>query len=133
MQRLKIDATDSSFAVDLDYEKGEFVFLGESRPENAPLFFEPILDWLNNFEELVEKEYKDEVYNLKVVFNLEYFNSTSTKYIVDIAKQLKRIDEIPNVNLKVEWHYKEIDEDIEESGRELVNWTGLKIELIPYD
>jgi hypothetical protein len=131
MQRLKIDPTDSSFAVDLDIEKGEFSFLGESRPENAPRFFEPILIWLNDFKEMKEKDGKN--YDLKVIFSLEYFNSTSTKYIVDITKLLKIVDDIPNVNLTTEWHYKEIDEDVEESGRELIDWTGLDIKLISYN
>lgn len=131
MQGLKIDPTDSSFSVNLDIENGVFKFSGESRPENAPKFFEPILKWLSEFKEMVES--RDEDYNLKVVFKLDYFNSTSTKYIVDITKQLKLIDDVPNVNLKTEWHYKEIDEDIEESGRELVDWTGLDIELVSFE
>lgn len=131
MQPLKIEPTTSSFAVDLDIEKGEFRFSGESRPENAPRFFEPILSWLNNFKQLKTKE--TTLYNLKVIFNFDYFNSTSTKYIVDIAKLLKTIDDLPHVEVKTEWHYKEIDEDIEESGRELIDWTNLDIKLIPYN
>src|SRR5690554_7764502 len=75
MQPLKIEPTTSSFAVDLDIEKGEFRFSGESRPENAPRFFEPILSWLNAFKEMKAKENND--YNLKVIFNFDYFNSTS--------------------------------------------------------
>src|SRR5690554_3757356 len=120
MQPLKIEPTTSSFAVDLDIEKGEFRFSGESRPENAPRFFEPILSWLNNFKQLKTKE-------------TTLYNSTTTKYIVDIAKLLKIIDDLPHVEVKTEWHYKEIDEDIEESGRELIDWTNLDIKLIPYN
>lgn len=131
MQRLKIQPTESSFSIDLNIEKGEFIFLGESRPENAPRFFDPVLDWLNDFETLMINSKRN--YDLKVIFKLDYFNSTSTKYLVDISKVLKRIGDIDNVNQTVEWHYKEIDEDIEESGRELIEWTGLDIQLIPYD
>lgn len=131
MQRLKIQPTESSFSIDLNIEKGEFIFLGESRPENAPRFFDPVLDWLNDFENLMINSKRN--YDLKVIFKLDYFNSTSTKYLVDISKVLKRIGDIDNVNQTVEWHYKEIDEDIEESGRELIEWTGLDIQLIPYD
>lgn len=131
MQQLKINPTDSSFAVDLDIKKGEFLFSGESRPENAPRFFEPILNWLSDFKEMKETDGVD--YNLNVIFKLDYFNSTSTKYIVDITKLLKTIDDIPNVNLTTDWYYKEIDEDVEESGRELIDWTGLDINLIPYE
>ncbi|PHR45407.1 MAG: hypothetical protein COA32_13260 [Fluviicola sp.] len=131
MQRLKIQPTESSFSIDLNIEKGEFIFLGESRPENAPRFFDPVLDWLNDFENLMINSKRN--YDLKVIFKLDYFNSTSTKYLVDISKVLKRIGDIDNVNQTVEWYYKEIDEDIEESGRELIEWTGLDIQLIPYD
>lgn len=130
MQPLKIEPTTSSFAVDLDIEKGVFSFSGESRPENAPNFFDPILSWLNNFKELKSKETTH--YKLKVIFNFDYFNSTSTKYIVDIAKLLKSIDDLPQIDVQTEWHYKEIDEDIKESGKELIDWTKLNIELIPY-
>ena len=131
MQRFKIQPTESSFNIDLNIERGEFIFLGESRPENAPRFFDPILDWLNGFEALMKS--LKQSYDLKVIFKLDYFNSTSTKYLVDISKALKRIGDINNVNQTVEWHYKEIDEDIEESGRELIEWTGLDIQLIPFD
>lgn len=128
MQRLKIDPTDSSFSVELDHEKGEFKFSGESRPENAPSFFDPIIVWISEFKKYIEQ--KNQIFELKTIFKLDYFNSTSTKYIVDILKELKNIEELPNVNLRTEWHYKEIDEDIEESGKELKDWTGLNIDLI---
>ncbi|MEX1192026.1 MAG: DUF1987 domain-containing protein [Brumimicrobium sp.] len=132
MQRLKIDQTESSFFVDLNIDKGEFLFSGESRPENAPRFFEPIINWLDDFKENYDKVKSNSTYSLKVVFNLDYFNSTSTKYIVDIIQILKEIGDNSYIHLTTEWHYKEIDEDIEESGRELVEWTGLNMELIPY-
>ncbi|PKR79684.1 hypothetical protein CW751_13675 [Brumimicrobium salinarum] len=131
MQRLKIDPTASSFFVDLNADTGIFNFQGESRPENAPSFFEPIIAWLITYRNTIEKD-KDS-HHLKVIFKLDYFNSTSTKYIVDIAKLLKSIDDLPNVNLATEWFYKSIDEDIRDSGNELIDWTGLKIKLIPYD
>lgn len=131
MQRLKIQPTESSFSIDLNVEKGEFIFLGESRPENAPRFFDPVLNWLNDFQALMVGSEED--YDLNVIFKLDYFNSTSTKYLVDISKMLKSIGDIDNVNQTVKWYYKEIDEDIEESGRELIEWTGLDMELIPYD
>lgn len=131
MEDLKIQPTDSSFAIDLDVKKSQFTFQGESRPENAPGFFDPVINWLQSFKNSVERE--ENQIQLEVVFKLDYFNSTSTKYIVDIAKILKAIGDSSKVVLDVKWYYKEIDEDIKESGIELSEWTDLKIEMIPFD
>jgi len=131
MEDLKIQPTDSSLAIDLDVKSSQFTFQGESRPENAPGFFDPVLNWLKSYKNSIER--KENRIELKVIFKLDYFNSTSTKYIVDIVKILKTIGDSSMVDLDIKWYYKEIDEDIKESGIELSEWTDLKIDMIPFD
>lgn len=83
MERVfKYTGTESTLEVDLNSDSGKFIFKGESRPENAVTYFEPILKWLKEYYELS----KTSSGNVLVDFDLEYFNSTSYKYILDILE-----------------------------------------------
>lgn len=128
MRNILIDPTESSLKVNLNYDESFLLIEGESRPEDALKFFEPILLSLNYFKKSLNESRENLIF--EVVFKLDYFNSTSTKFIVDIAKILKAIDEIPYAAINTKWYYKKIDEDIMESGYELADWTGLQIEMV---
>lgn len=82
LNKLEIKSTDSSLSVLMDAEKNHFVFEGESRPENCTYFFQPILQWLKSYKTMLVEQKETTV--LKVDFKLDYFNSTSAKFITDI-------------------------------------------------
>lgn len=133
MKKIDIAPTDSSFEVLLDPEKNLIQVKGESRPENAPSFFDSIINWLEEYENSFSGNEKNDSTDVKVVFNLDYFNSTSAKYLVDICLILSSISKIENISVNAEWYYKSIDEEIKESGEELTEMTGLELKMIPFD
>ena len=131
MEQLLIEAKEDSPHVLFDPIANNFLISGESRPENAGKFYTPIINWLIDFEGFAycrKTEMKDES-TLFFVFNLEYFNSTSAKYILDLLLIIKKF-ETKGYNVNIKWHYDKFGDDILDSGKELSEMTGLNFELI---
>lgn len=128
MNPLNIEATENSPLVSLDPASLNFLIAGESRPENAGKFYEPIVQWFKQFHD-------DQVWskspngNVTFEFKLEYFNSTSAKYLLDI---LKLVDMCSSAGcpITVKWHYDQRDEDMKESGEEFSQLINVNFEFI---
>ena len=119
MTALRIDPSDFSPKVILDPTQNLFEFSGESRPENTSKFYVPILQWLEQYQNILYWE-KDKMNNspTKVFeFKFDYFNSTSAKFIMDILMQLDKMAQ-ENYPIKAKWYYDKRDEDMKESGEE---------------
>lgn len=134
MDNLKINKTESSLGVLLDSTQNILSFEGESRPENCQVFFEPILQWIVNYRNYLYykiNEFNSKNINIEVIFRLDYFNSTSAKYILDIFLELKELKkQNSSVNVEIKWFYKTIDEDMKDCGEEFIAMSGLPINLI---
>lgn len=137
MKNLKIELTECTFGIDFNAEKNIMKFSGESRPENCPEFFSPILSWIedyNKFLYFIIGESKVKEITVTVDFKLDYFNSTSAKYILDIFLFLNKIQQHnPTVSITVNWFYKSIDEDMLECGEEFKKMSGLALNLVSLD
>jgi hypothetical protein len=127
MEKLIIEATLNSPRVELDPEKKRFEFAGESRPENVRSFYLPILDWLEKYANVLSGNGDKDPITFN--FNLEYFNSTSAKYILDIFKSLFTIHENGN-DVLIRWHFEEDDEDMYEVGMEMSRMSKLPFEYV---
>lgn len=79
---------------------------GRSIPENSIAFYTPLLEW-------VDENLKG-TGSLEVSIRLEYFNTSSSKCLMDL---LKRIEQ-STVNATVLWYYEEEDEDMLEAGED---------------
>jgi len=120
MKPLRIHATDDTPEIVLDKEQGKFEFNGRSLPEDSADFFTPILTWLKEYCENPNK-------TTEVVFNLDYFNTASSKFIQDILQILDDID-----GTKIVWCFHEDDEDMEQMGQELSELVEIPFEYKSY-
>ncbi|MBL4658679.1 MAG: DUF1987 domain-containing protein [Flavobacteriales bacterium] len=130
MESLHIEATEFTPMVIMDPSTNSFEITGESRPENAGAFYQEILSWLDNYYNL--RYWKDSKFSdvdAVFEFRLEYFNSTSAKFLLDIFMKLATFRK-DDINIKVNWHYDEPDIDMKESGEEFAEMTGLPFEYI---
>lgn len=125
------EGTDSSLHLNFDVKNNNLLFSGESRPENCSLFFDPVIKWIDNYKSFLANSSHN--LTLRVLFKLDYFNSTSAKFLTDIFLILKEMSLLHNVDLYVDWHYKSIDEEILESGEDFQEMVGLKLNFIPFD
>ncbi len=130
MEKLIIEPTANSPRILLDPEERNFEFSGESRPENVRKFYLPVLEWMEAYTEGVAGLKEDQrPSSLKCMFNFEYFNSTSAKYILDIFKSLNAIHAL-GIGLDIKWLYEEDDEDMLEVGQEMSRMSKLEFEYI---
>lgn len=131
---LKIEPTHASLEIILDADRHYMSFVGESRPENVKAFFIPILDWITDYTSYVSDLSKDnQIINTKAVFKLEYFNSSSAKFIIDIISAINSIKtKVPSANIQIDWLYAEDDEDLFDSGKEFVRLSGIEMNFISF-
>ena len=125
MDIINIEATDETPKVILDAENGNFEFSGKSLPEDVTTFYNPILDWLDTYA--LEPNDKADF-----VFKMDYFNTASSKLILDILMKLEEIND-EHEGITVEWHFREDDEDMEEAGEEYADIVDVPFEQIPYE
>ena len=122
MEKLFIDSTEFSPLVNLDSSSDIFEIKGESRPENARKFFQPVLDWLDKYNQVLYfmKTDKGSGYAKSLVFTFafDYLNSTSLKFVYDILKKIEGLQ--PNAtSITINWLYEPGDEDMKDNGEEL--------------
>ena len=128
MEKIVIEATPNSPKVVLDPETKIFEISGESRPENVPEFYIPILQWLDEFgQDLAIK--RDSATLLEFKFQFEYFNSLSGKFILDLCKRLSKLRSDGN-NLVATWYYEEDDDNMHEVGLEMSRISKLLFEYV---
>ncbi len=124
MELLNIEATDETPKVTLNPETHFFEFSGKSLPEDVTEFYNPLMMWLENYQ-------GSPGIATKVVFKMDYFNTASSKLILDILMLLEEIhEETEGVN--IEWNYREDDEDMEEAGEEYADIVDLPFEQKSY-
>ncbi len=133
MEKLIIEPSQNTPKVDFDPVKNQFLFSGESRPENVRNFYMPVLEWLESYtNEVVTQNTKSKSVTRQFHFDFEYFNSTSAKYILDIFKTLGTLHS-EGLSMEVFWHYEEDDEDMLEVGIEMSRMSKLPFEYIKTD
>ncbi len=124
--RVEIPRTERTPEIVLDRsgEEGRIKFLGRSLPDDARNFYRPILTWIDDY-------FKSPLDSTVISFDLEYFNTSSSKMLLQIIRKFQKLEE-QNKNLKVEWYYLEDDEDILESGETFQDLTNIEFDFISY-
>ena len=123
MEKLHIVETDETPMVLLDAANLQFEFSGKSLPEDDTSFYGPILDWIDDYADEMDGE--EAVFK----FNLIYFNTASSKMILDIFMAIEGMVE-DGKNVSVEWIYDEDDEDMEEAGEEYADIVEVPFKMI---
>ncbi len=106
---LFIEQSPKTPQVDLNQLNGELILFGKSIPENAAKVYEPILNWVTDYVRNAKP-----TTNLRL--NLEYFNTSTSIWLVKILKVLIQIKE-PDYVLIIHIYLPLEDfDDMEESG-----------------
>jgi hypothetical protein len=130
MQELHISPTNTSPEVHFSPEENIFLIRGISTPEDVRALYYPVIEWIKNYinelliAKLKNKNAKGEA-PLKFKIDLEYFNSSSAKFLYDIFMELQRL--IPaDVPFLVEWVYEKEDLDLKEAGSDIASLAGME-------
>jgi SiaC family regulatory phosphoprotein len=95
---------------------------GKSIPENSFEFYKPVYEWLDNYLNFPAPKTE-----LKV--SLEYFNTSSSKCLLDIFRKLETINLSGKSEVKVQWYYDADDEDMMEAGEDYQALVKIPFEL----
>ena len=128
MENLKIQGTQDEFyipAVDFNATTGICEIAGESYLEETSEFYAPLVEWL---EQYIKELKTPLVFN----FKLSYYNTSSSKKILDLLRIMKEFEK-KGGEVKVTWFYEESDIDTIEDVEDFMLITGLKINLIEYE
>ena len=120
MQVLNLEGTEDTPKIMLDKGNGIFEISGRSLPEDSAEFYRPVLEWIEQYSGSPNA-------STDFVFKLEYFNTASSKLILDVLSALEDIK-----GMKVLWYFHEDDEDMEEAGQEFSELVEIPFEFKTY-
>ena len=119
MRSLSIAATAKTPQIEYDAQQTQLTLSGRSIPENAVDFYRPVLDWTHSLEAETP---------LTVVVQLEYFNTSSSKCLLDLFKRLETSSEV-----SIKWHFDADDEDMLEAGEDYDHIVSVPFTFIEVD
>lgn len=122
---LNINGTEDTPEISFSNETNEFMISGRSLPEDVTTFYKPVFEWLDIFSATPGS-------NTTFKFKLEYFNTASSKIILDILMKLEDLLKTNGFAITVEWFYNESDDDMLDAGEEYKDLVELPFNVIAY-
>ncbi|HOZ14104.1 MAG TPA: DUF1987 domain-containing protein [Tenuifilaceae bacterium] len=124
MEPYKVNGTSQYPTIVLDKDAGKFEFAGNSLPEDAKAFYDPIIQWIDNYSQAPNPE-------TIVKFKMVYYNTPSSKLLFQVLKRFEKIAQLGN-KVSVVWAYNEDDIDIKDAGRDLAEHIKVPFKMESY-
>lgn len=121
MKDLIIEKTYSTPYINFNSDKCKLMISGESFPENAPRFYTPIIQWVRDYIKEIEAQ------KVEVIFEVSYFNSSTSKVFLNIFGILEEAVEAGK-DIAVDWRCDKENESSIECGEEFKE----DLEKIPF-
>ncbi len=123
MEPLIIEESIKTPNITFDSGSGVLEIRGKSIPENSLEFYKPVFDWLDKYVSTPAK-------STEIRVQLEYFNTSSSKCLLDLFRKLEATAVSGNSKVKVSWYYEADDEDMMEAGDDYQALVKIPFELI---
>ena len=127
MEDIHIEGVHEAFftpTVNFEVATGHCEIAGESYLEETSKFYARLLDWIRKYTSTIKGP-------LHFDFKLSYFNTSSSKCLVDILDLLKKYQN-DGGSVTVNWYYDDSEEELEEV-EDFILETGLDINKIPME
>jgi len=119
MENLYIEPTEITPRVNFDITHKKFELSGISRPEDVVAFYESIIFKIEKYiNQILKNESTIKNLNFNLIFDLNYINSASSKYILQILGLFKKIF-LKGANIECTWYYEDGEDQILEDGEDL--------------
>lgn len=108
----------------INMEPGRIFIMGRSIPENPGEFYRPVHRWVADYA-------VSHIDRSRIDLGFEYINTSSTKWIFNILKELSMMKDIEE-NIRISWYYEQGDEDMCELGfilRSLIECPFMLVEV----
>jgi hypothetical protein len=122
MKTLNIQGSSDLPEVQFDDKNGILFMGGSSLPENVFEFYNPIIDWLDEYKMNAND-------STKIEFSFEYLNTASTNMMARIIRSLQELKTTCE-DVCIRWNYYHGDWDMKELGSELLEDSICKYELV---
>lgn len=119
MENIQLQESPKTPSVLFSSENGTLELKGRSIPENSLEFYKPLIDWVDAYA----KEAKPET---NVHIQLEYFNTSSSKCLLDLFKRLENLSGKVTIN----WYFEHDDEDMLEAGEDYEAIISIPFKMI---
>ena len=123
IENLIIEGSGKTPTIKFYSETGSVEISGKSIPENSIGFYQPAYTWIDNYA--IQPAEKTEI-----KIQLEYFNTSSSKCLLDILRKFEAIKKSGKSDIEVLWHYEADDEDMMEAGDDYNSLVDLTFRLI---
>lgn len=124
MAPLIIEKLQDTPGIILDKMQGTFEFTGTSMPDNTQKFFAPVFNWIESY---INNPNEETIVN----FKMDYFNTSSTKSLLDIMIAFKTLAK-NNKQLIINWYIRVDDEDMLEAGKGFSTMVRYPFNFIKY-
>lgn len=122
METIIIEGTPKTPSVNFDSASGILHLKGRSIPENSIEFYKPLVEWLDSYSGKPQPK-------TSVNIQLEYFNTSSSKCLLDLFKKLETMHKNGN-DIMIKWYYEEDDEDMLEAGEDYQSIINIPFKMI---
>jgi len=123
MNVLEIKETEDTPGIMLNKESKSYKFFGKSMPEDVESFYSPVIDWFKEFSKNPDSE-------VAIDFDMEYFNTSSSKKFLDIIYILKDLEDSGKTKVKINWYFLKDDEDMKYAGEEYKDIVDIDVTMI---
>ncbi|NOQ26290.1 MAG: DUF1987 domain-containing protein [Bacteroidales bacterium] len=123
MNSLYIKQTEDTPLINFNADKGKCQIIGNSIPENTHVFYDPILEWLDNY---IENPQPTTEFN----FQMKMISSSSSKLFFDILNRIDLLNENTKTCVKVNWMYSIYDDEIRDIGVDYKDFMNVPFDIV---
>jgi hypothetical protein len=113
---LLLNKTSKTPLINFDFNENKLTIVGICVPENAKEFFSPLFNALDSFKKIYTAIY--------IEIQLDYFNTSSSKELLNFLIEVSRLREHKFKEVKVEWKYLSDDDEMLEAGQIFEEMVG---------
>ena len=125
MDLFTLNATETTPSVNFNPETGKLIIEGNSIPNDAEEFFNPILSWLEEYVSSTRVK-------TTLVIKLHYFNVSSSKRILYMFYKLNELLKL-NKPVVIKWYYSEDEDEMFEVGQDFAFMVNIPFHFIEYN
>ncbi len=117
-----VPRTLKTMEFDFDPDTETISLRGKFIPEDNLVFFEPILEWMDT---LIQNPPP----RIKVLVQIDYFNTSSSKFILKIFKKLDEASKAGS-DIVIHWIYEQDDWDMRDCGLDYKDIVKVPVKLV---
>lgn len=124
-KRITLEPSDKTPYIVMDLSKGFFLLDGKSIPEDSSKFYIKLLPYVDQYA-------LNPAPTTEVHLFLDYFNTSTSKFISELFKTLIRLESLGKTKPIVYWKFLPDDDIMRETGEEFQEYySALNIVLVP--